>query len=373
MLERSLKAYLILENGRVFKGRAFGYLKEAVGETVFNTSMVGYQEMLTDPSYAGQIVMMTYPLIGNSGTNLEDMESRTPRLKALIVREKCDKPNNWRCEMEIDGFLKQHKITGIEGVDTRSIMRMLREEGTMKAIVTTRNPFAENPSGMAELTKSQIKQKFEAHNNKHIVRETTCAKSYTLDGHAKSKHVGVIDLGVKAGLLRELTGRGYKVTVYPAYTAAETILNDNIDGVFVSNGPGSPLDIPEIVETVKALAEKKPVFGVCLGHQVVSLALGCSASKLKFGHHGANYPVKDLKTGRVYITAQNNDFSVTNLPDDVEETFKNINDGTVEGIRHKTRPVFSVQFCPETAADPCHTGFVFDIFNAALEGGKINA
>jgi carbamoyl-phosphate synthase small subunit len=373
MPERSLKAYLILENGRIFKGRAFGCLKEAVGETVFCTSMAGYQEIITDPSYAGQIVMMTYPLIGNAGINLEDMESLTPRLKALIVREKCDKPSNWRCEMEIDGFLKQNKIMGIEGIDTRSVMRILREEGTMKAIVTMRNPFA-NAEGVAELSKSQIRQKFEAYNNKHIVREITAREKYTIEGHAKSKSVGVIDLGVKAGLLSELTARGFKVTVYPAYTAAEELLADKVDGVFVSNGAGSPLDIPEIVAAVKTLIEaKKPVFGCCLGHQVVSLALGCAVTKMKFGHHGGNYPVKELKTGKVYITTQNNDFAVGNLPEGVEATFTNINDGMAEGVKHAVLPVFSVQFCPETAANPCHTGFVFDQFGGMVEGGKRNA
>jgi carbamoyl-phosphate synthase small subunit len=373
MPERSLKAYLILENGRIFKGRAFGCLKEAIGETVFCTSMVGYQETVTDPSYAGQIVMMTYPLIGNAGINLEDMESQTPRLKALIVREKCDKPNNWRCEMEIDGFLKQNKIMGIEGIDTRSVMRILREEGTMKAIVTMRNPIA-NADGVAELSKSQIKQKFESYNNKNIVREITAKEKYTIEGHAKSKTIGVIDLGMKAAILNELTSRGYKVTVYPAYTSAEEMLADKIDGVFISNGAGSPLDIPEIVAQVKVVIESgKPVFGVCLGHQVVSLALGCTVTKMKFGHHGGNYPVKDLKTGKVYITAQNNDFTVSNLPEGIEATFKNINDGTVEGLKSNGLPVFSVQFCPETAANPCHTGLVFDQFGAMVEGGKIHA
>lgn len=372
MLEKSLKAYLILENGRVFKGRAFGYLKETIGEIIFCTSMAGYQEVITDPSYAGQIVMMTYPLIGNSGTNLEDMESQTPALKALIVREKCDKPNNWRCEMELEGFLKQHKIIGIEGLDTRSIMRMLRDEGTMKGIVTMRNPFAIG-SEDAELTKSQISQKFEEYSNKHIVKEVTCAEKYSIEPSSKSKHIGVIDLGIKNSLLHELKSRGYKITVYPAYTSANEILKDKIDGVFVSNGAGSPLDIPEIVENVKQLIETKPVFGVCLGHHVISLAMGCSVEKMKFGHHGGNYPVKDLKTGKVYITAQNNDFAVSNLPDDIEMTFKNVNDGTVEGIKHKTLPVFSVQFCSETVLNPCHTGFVFDLFGAIVEGGKINA
>ncbi len=366
MLEKSMKAFLILEDGSIFKGKAFGHLKETAGEIVFTTAMVGYQEIITDPSYAGQIVMMTYPLVGNAGINLEDMESEKAGLKGFIVREKCDKPNNWRCEMELEGFLKQHKIMGIEGIDTRAVMRILRDKGTMKGIITTRNPYSEG-NEPAELTKSQIEQKFDSCVNKNIVKEITRPDKLVIEGASiKSKHVGVIDLGIKNSILNELKNKGYKITVYPAYTPAAEIITDGVDGVFVSTGAGSPLDIPEIVENVKLLIKEKPVFGACLGFQVISLALGCHVEKMKFGHHGCNYPVKDLKNGKVYITNQNNDFAVSCLPGDVEESFRNVNSLTVEGIRHKSLPVFGVQFCPQTADDPCHTGFVFDIFDSLL-------
>lgn len=358
-MEKTIKAELILENGQKFKGNAFGYVKESVGEVVFTTGMTGYQETLTDPSFAGQIVTMTYPLIGNYGINLEDMEAAKPYLKGLIVREKCNSPSNWRCEMEIDGFLKQNKIVGLEGVDTRALTRVLRDNGTMRGIITTR---------IDDLTPSQIKQKFDMYTNKNAVKEATCKEKYVMSG--QGTHLAVLDLGIKKGILRDLNKRGCKLTVFPAYSTVEEILSCSPDALFIGNGPGDPKDIQDIIENVKVLMDKIPVLGICLGHQVISLALGCDTSRLKFGHHGGNHPVKDLKTGRVYITSQNHEFVVSELSDDVEATFVNVNDGSIEGIKHKTKPIYSVQFHPEASPGPLDTQILFDRFLKIIEEVK---
>ena len=362
-MEKTIKAELILENGVKFKGNAFGYIKETVGEVVFTTGMTGYQETLTDPSFAGQIVTMTYPLIGNYGINLEDMESRKPYLKGFVVREKCDTPNNWRCEMDLDGFLKQNKIMGLEGIDTRALTRVLRDNGTMRGIITTR---------VDDLTPSQIQQKFDTYTNKNAVKETTCEEKFVMSG--SGTHLAVLDCGIKRGILRDLNKRNCKLSVFPAYTSAEEILEVKPDAIFLGNGPGDPKDIPEIVETVKKLIESGiPVLGICLGHQLISLALGCNTTRLKFGHHGGNHPVKDLQTGRVYITSQNHEFVVCDLNDDVEATFVNVNDGSIEGIKHKTKPIFSVQFHPEASPGPLDTQVLFDRFLKIIEEVKTNA
>ncbi len=367
-MDKTIKAQLILENGTVFDGRAFGHIKETTGEVVFTTAMTGYQETLTDPSHYGKIVTFAYPLIGNYGINLEDMESEVPVLSGIVVREKCDQPNNWRCEMELAGFLKQHKIMGIEGIDTRALTRLLRDTGTMKGIITTRSDI---------LTESQIKQKFEAYSNKQAVKEVTCKESYVFHYDKKEnpyiktkldktigvgKHVAIIDTGIKRGMLRAFADMGCKVTVFPAFTSADEILKVNPDLVFISNGPGDPTDIPSVIETIKQLIGKKPLFGVCLGHQLIALALGCKTKRLKFGHHGGNQPVKDTETGKVYITSQNHEYNVAELGTDVAVTFTNVNDGTIEGIRHKTLPIYSVQFHPEASAGPLDTQFLFNTF-----------
>ncbi|MGL4790860.1 MAG: carbamoyl phosphate synthase small subunit [Anaerotignaceae bacterium] len=356
-----MKAQLILENGVRFNGKAFGYVKETVGEVVFNTGMTGYEELLTDPSYAGQIVTMTYPLIGNYGINLDDMESERPRLKGFVVREKCDFPNNWRCEMDLDGFLKQNKVMGIEAIDTRALTKILRDNGTMKGIITTR----------MDLSDKQIEMKFNSLNNKNVIRECTIEEKYVIEG--KGTHIAFIDMGAKRGILRDFKARGCKLTVFPAFTSAEEILACNPDAVFLSNGPGDPKDVPEIIETVKQIVGKKPLLGVCMGNQLINLALGGDTKKMKFGHHGGNHPVKDLKTGRVYITSQNHEYVVCNLPEGVEAAFVNINDDTIEGIRHKTLPIFSVQFHPEASPGPLDSGFLFDRFLEIVERGGDNA
>ena len=362
-MRKSIKAELILENGKRFKGNAFGYIKETSGEVVFTTSMTGYQETITDPSFAGQIVTMTYPLIGNYGINLEDMESRKPFLKGLIVREKCDLPNNWRCEMELEDFLYQNKIMGLEGIDTRALTRVLRNNGTMIGIITTRGE---------DLTPSQIKQKFETYSNKDAVKETTIEEPYTISG--SGTHLAILDCGIKQGIIRDLAKRGCKLSVFPAFTSAKEILAVNPDAVFLGNGPGDPNDIPTVIETVKEIIEKDmPVLGICLGHQIISLALGCTTNRLKFGHHGGNHPVKDLKTGRVYITSQNHEFVVSELSDDVEATFINVNDASIEGIRHKSKPIYSVQFHPEAAPGPLDTQELFDRFLKIIEEVKTHA
>ncbi|WP_330651634.1 carbamoyl phosphate synthase small subunit [[Clostridium] colinum] len=359
MNKKSIKAKLILENGKVFNGKAFGYIKESVGEVVFTTGMTGYQETLTDPSFAGQIVTMTYPLIGNYGINLEDMESIKPYLKGFVVREKCDLPNNWRCEMELDGFLNQHKIVGIEGIDTRALTRTLRNSGTMRGIITIRD----------DLTPSQIKQKFETYTNKNAVKEVTIPEKYVING--RGTHLAVLDCGIKKGILKELEKRGCKLSVFPAFATYDEIMGVNPDAIFLGNGPGDPKDIPTVVEVVKKLIETKiPVLGICLGHQILGLALGCNTKRLKFGHHGGNHPVKDLKTGNVFITSQNHEFVVCDLSDDVEPTFINVNDGSIEGIRHKTKPIYSVQFHPEANPGPLDMQFLFDRFLKIIEEGK---
>lgn len=344
-----MKAKLILENGMVFEGKAFGYLKDSVGEVVFTTGMTGYQEVLTDPSYYGQIVTMTYPLIGNYGINLEDMESRSAQVRGFVVREKCDLPNNFRCELELETFLKQNKIVGIEGIDTRALTKVLRNKGTMKGVITVN-----------ELDEQEINSKIKSFTNKDAVMNVTTQEKYVIDG--PGKHVAVMDFGVKTNILRCFNKRGCKLTVFPASATAEEVLSVNPDLVFLSNGPGDPQDLPEAIENIKILVDKKPVVGICLGHQLLALALGGTTKKLKFGHRGCNHPVKDLETGKVTITSQNHGYVVETLPDNMQVTHTNINDTTIEGMKHKELPIFSVQFHPEASAGPKDSEYIFDKF-----------
>ena len=333
----------------IFEGKSFGYLGESVGEVVFTTGMTGYQEVLTDPSYHGQIVTMTYPLIGNYGINLDDMESNKPQVRGFIVREKCNIPNNFRCEMNLDDYLKQNKIVGIEGIDTRALTKILRNNGTMKGIITLDH---------SEL--SEVKKEIEAFSNKDAVSNVTTDKIYEIDG--EGKHVAIIDYGIKNNILNCFRKRGCKITVFPSNVIAEEVLNINPDLVFLSNGPGDPEDLETEIENIKKIIGKKPIVGICLGHQLLALSLGGSTTKLKFGHRGCNHPVKDLETGRVHITSQNHGYVVNEVPEDVEITHVNINDGTVEGLKHKTMPVYSVQFHPEASAGPKDSEYIFDRF-----------
>ncbi len=350
-----MDARLILENGTQFKGKMFGACKDVVGEVVFTTNMTGYQETLTDPSYAGQIVTMTFPLIGNYGINLEDMEADKANLTAFIVREKCEYPSNFRNEMTLDDFLKQQGVVGLEGIDTRALTRVIRNHGVMKGIITTK-----------DMSDKEIEEMFASLDNSDVIMRVTTKKKYVINGGGKC-HVAFIDMGAKGGILRDLKARDCKITVLPANVSADEIIKLNPDLVFVSNGPGDPLDTPGTIDTIKALVGKFPICGICMGHQVIGLALGGKTSKLKFGHHGGNHPVKDLETGRVYITSQNHNYIVSDLPDDVEMNFINVNDKTMEGLKHKTLPIQSVQFHPEACPGPLDSGFLFDRF---LKGVK---
>lgn len=345
-----MKAQLILENGARFLGEHFGAEKNIAGELVFTTGMGGYQEAITDPSSKGLIVTMTFPLVGNYGINLEDMEAKKASLNALVVREKCDKPSNFRNEMNLDDFLKEQGVVGLEGVDTRAITKILRDEGTMKACIVKEGT-----------TDSEIKALMDSFDNSNAIMDTTTDQVYTLN-ESGSKNVAYIDLGTKKSLLDELVKRDCKVTVYPANIPASIIEEQNPDFVFLSSGPGNPNDAPGTIDTVKALIGKYPIFGICLGHLVIALALGCKVDKLKFGHHGENHPVKDLESGKVYITAQNHDYLVSECSSDTEPSFINVNDKSIEGINHKTLPIRSVQFHPEAAPGPLECGFVFDNF-----------
>lgn len=353
-----MKAQLILENGMVFEGKAFGYLKETIGEVVFNTGMTGYQEILTDPSYYGQMVVMTYPLVGNYGINLDDMESSKANVRAFVVREKSDYPNNFRCELTLDGYLKAQKIIGLEGIDTRALTKVLRNNGTMRGIIAVR-----------ELTPSQIKLKIDSFCNQMAVAEVTTKEAYTLAG--EGIHVAMLDCGIKQNIVREFHKRGCKLTVFPAFTSAEEILAVNPDGVFLSNGPADPKDLPTVVETIQNIVGKKPITAICLGHQLLSLALGGNTAKLKFGHHGCNHPVKDFISNRVYITSQNHNYYVETLPEGAKVTHTNLNDQTVEGMYFEEKNIYSVQFHPEACPGPTDTEHIFDEFIKVMQGGKL--
>ncbi|MCT8975170.1 carbamoyl phosphate synthase small subunit [Clostridium sp. CX1] len=344
-----MKAKLILENGTIFEGTAFGYLKDTVGEVVFNTGMTGYQEILTDPSYYGQIVTMTYPLIGNYGINLEDMESSSPKVKGFIVRELCSASSNFRSELELKDYLKQNKIIGLQGIDTRALTKTLRNSGTMKGIITLEDQSYED-----------IKNKLQTFSNKDAVNNVTVKEKYVIE--RDGKHIAIIDFGIKQNIIRSFLERNCKVTVFPADTKPEEILSINPDLIFLSNGPGDPEDLTEVVENIKTLIGKKPVVGICLGHQLLALALGGSTSKLKFGHRGCNHPVKDLEKNRVHITSQNHGYFVDRVPEDMEVTHRSLNDETVEGMKHKSLPIFSVQFHPEACPGPKDSDYIFDRF-----------
>ncbi len=345
-----MKAQLILENSMRFSGVLFGTEKDVAGEVVFTTGMTGYQETLTDPSFAGQIVAMTFPLIGNYGINLEDMEAKHTNLKAFVVREKCNFPSNFRNEMNLDDFLRDQGVVGLEGIDTRALTRVIRDKGTMKGVIMTGEP-----------DDNEVKQLMNSLDNSHVIMNTTAKRAYTVNETGKT-HIAFIDMGAKQGIIRDLVRRGCRLTVFPANISAETIEESKPDLVFLSNGPGDPLDAPGTVDTVRRLVGKYPICGICMGHQIIGLALGCKTAKLKFGHHGGNHPVKDLSGGNVFITSQNHNYIVSDLPGDVEETFVNVNDGTCEGIRHKTLPIQSVQFHPEASPGPLDTGWLFDRF-----------
>ena len=356
-----MEAKLVLEDGTTFIGTAFGDAGKTSGEIVFNTGMTGYQEILTDPSYKGEIVTMTYPLIGNYGINEDDFESYTSHVEGFIVKEFCQSPSNWRVKEKIDEYLKRKGIVGISGIDTRALTKRLRTEGTMKGVITT-----------SEANKNELiteAKQAPGLSGRDLVGEVTVSKQY-IDGAGNQKHVVLVDCGAKRNITDSLTERYCEVTVVPATTSAEEILGYEPDGVMLSNGPGDPQDAYYVVETVQELLGKVPIFGICLGHQMLGLACGADTYKLKFGHRGGNHPVKDLATDRVYITTQNHGFaikeeSVEGL--DIEITHMNINDNTVEGLKHKEYPAFSVQYHPEAAPGPEDSKYLFDQFIELME------
>ena len=379
---RSLKALLALEDGRIFEGESFGAAGTAVGEICFNTSMTGYQEVLTDPSYRGQIVAMTYPLIGNYGTNAADAESRSPHVRGFVIEELSEIASNWRSEISLDQYLQLWQIPGIQGVDTRALTRHLRTRGAMKACLTTDEVSAEEAVRRAVEGEGVIGMDY--------VREVTAPAVYQWDPDdqesaawaiANSKNsplppiqhrVVAYDYGIKENILRRLRQNGFGVTVVPATATAEEVLALKPEGVFLSNGPGDPSVLDYTHQAVRDLMGQTPIFGICLGHQVLGFAFGGRTFKLKFGHRGGNQPVKDLATGKVAITSQNHGFAVdpASLPPEVEVTHINLNDGTVEGMQHRELPIFSVQYHPEAAPGPHDAGYFFGQFARLIESGN---
>jgi carbamoyl-phosphate synthase small subunit len=368
------QAKLALEDGAVYTGKSFGALGETVGEVVFNTSMTGYQEVLTDPSYKGQIVAMTYPLIGNYGINAEDRESRKPQVEGFIVRELTRTPSNYRSQIDLEGYLKENGVLGIEGIDTRALVRRLRVRGAMNGVLSS-------------VTLDDAALVHKARTSPHIVGRDlartvmpekpfpwnegfiTPLASQELAPGRKRYRVVAMDFGMKWNILRCLVQVGCEVTVVPGSASAKEILDLNPDGIFVSNGPGDPEPLTYAADTLKQLIGKKPIFGICLGHQLLGLALGGKTFKLKFGHRGSNQPVLNRRTGRVEITSQNHGFAVAadSLPPGVEATHINLNDGTLEGMRHTKHPVFSVQYHPEASAGPHDSSYLFDEFRQMMD------
>ncbi|MFH1413372.1 MAG: glutamine-hydrolyzing carbamoyl-phosphate synthase small subunit [Candidatus Omnitrophota bacterium] len=357
-----MNAILALENGRIFKGKSFGARGEACGEVVFNTSMAGYQEIITDPSYKGQIVTMTYPLIGNYGVNQDDLESRKPFLEGFLVREYSKIASNWRKDNSLGDYLKVNNILGIEGIDTRLLTLNIREQGAMKAVISTEDFDEERLVKKAKDSPGLL--------GRDLVKDVTIKRRYIWPGDKPKYRVVVIDCGVKYNILRELSSNNCQAIVVPAHTDASGILKIRPDGVLLSNGPGDPEAVKYVVKATKELLGKLPIFGICLGHQMLGLALGGSTYKLKFGHHGGNHPVKDLKTGKVHITVQNHGFCVdinSLNKKDITITHLNLNDHTLEGIKHKKLPAFSVQFHPEASPGPNDAKYIFREFRELIE------
>lgn len=358
-----MKAKIVFEDGRIFEGYSFGAKGEKCGEVVFNTSLTGYQEIITDPSYKGQIVTMTYPLIGNYGVNSQDVESRRPFVEGFIVKECSRITSNWRSQMPLAEYLKKNNIIGIENVDTRALTRHIRLQGAMRAVIST-----EDLDGKKLVKKAKNSPGLLGRN---LVKEVTCQEQHQWQDNGKY-HVVVIDCGVKFNILRILAERNCKVTVVPHNTSSEQILSLKPDGLFLSNGPGDPAAVSCVPETIRKLFGKLPMFGICLGHQMLGLALGGKTYKLKFGHHGGNHPVKDLSSGRIAITVQNHSFCVdidSLNRNDIDITHINLNDQTLEGIKHKKFPLYSVQFHPESAPGPHDGSYLFKEFIRMMENG----
>ncbi len=369
-----MKAYLVLEDGFYLEGRSFTGEYESGGEVIFNTGMTGYQEILTDPSYTGQMVCMTYPLIGNYGINPDDMESSKIHAAGLIVKECCYEPSNWRATESLPEFLMRHNVPGIEGIDTRALTVHLRTVGALRGILSTKTDNIEELIEKAKAIPSMEGQ--------NLVPNVAPTSPYTWDGEkpvpaqlnadgshawadANKPHVVVYDFGIKWNILRLLTAQGIELLAVPPSFSAEDVKKTGAEAIFLSNGPGDPATLKDEIETIKALSKEYPIAGICLGHQLLGHALGGTTEKLKFGHHGCNHPVKDLQTGHIEISSQNHGFIVIN--DDVEVTHINLNDNTIEGFKHKTLPIIAVQHHPEAAPGPTDSRSFFAQFRALLQ------
>ena len=357
-----MKAFLILEDGHVFTGRSIGSTREAVSEIVFNTSMTGYLEVLTDPSYAGQAVVMTYPLIGNYGICYEDMESERPWVDGFIVRELSRMPSNFRSEDTIQNFLEKNDIPGICGIDTRALTKILRESGTMNGMITTDENY----------NMDEVMKKLKAYSTGDEVSKVSCREKKVLPGDGYK--VALLDLGAKKNIARSLNERGCEVTIYPSSTTAEEIIASRPDGIMLSNGPGDPKACVQVIKEIRKLYETDiPIFAICLGHQLMALATGADTFKLKYGHRGGNHPVKDMETGRVYISSQNHGYAVD--PESLDPqvavpAFTNVNDGTNVGLKYVGKNIFTVQYHPEACPGPQDSSYLFDRFLKMMEEKK---
>ncbi|MGM9925306.1 MAG: carbamoyl phosphate synthase small subunit [Bacillus sp. (in: firmicutes)] len=356
-----MKRQLILEDGTVFVGKAFGANVERMGEVVFNTGMTGYQEVLSDPSYCGQIVTLTYPLIGNYGINRDDFESITPAISGFVVKEVADLPSNWRSECTLDEYFKLNNIPGIAGIDTRKLTRIIRRHGTLKGAIAN---MEKRPEEVIETLKATVLPNDQ-------VKKVSTKRAYPSPG--RGRRVVLVDFGMKHGILRELNKRDCDVVVVPYNVTAEEILNLSPDGIMLSNGPGNPKDVPQAIEMIKGVQGKVPLFGICLGHQLFALANNANTEPLKFGHRGSNHPVRDLATGKIAITSQNHGYTVEEASlasTPLEVTHVALNDGTIEGLKHKDYPAFTVQYHPEASPGPEDANGLFDKFMNMIETAK---
>ncbi len=372
-------AKLALEDGTVFTGAAFGATGEVDGEVCFNTSMTGYQEILTDPSYKGQIVTMTYTEIGNYGVNSEDLESERPHLQGFVVRNRSSLASNFRSEGLLEDYLVKHGVVGISGIDTRSLVRRLRQHGALKGVLSTEDLNDESLVAKAKASPGLVGRDLVREVVPERAREWEQALSpwaklptHVQSAAANHPHVVALDYGMRWNIARHLHSQGFRVTVLPGTSTSADVLAQKPDGVFLSNGPGDPEPLEYAISTIRELLGKTPVFGICLGHQLLSLACGATTFKLKFGHRGANQPVQNLDTGRVEITSQNHGFAVAedSLPSSLEVTHRNLNDGTIEGIRHRELPAYSVQYHPEASAGPHDSDYLFDRFRELVGAGR---
>lgn len=366
-----MKAFVALEDGTVFEGRGFGLEGEKEGEIVFNTSMTGYQEIMTDPSYKGQIVTMTYPLIGNYGINNDDVESGSPKVEGFVAREFSRITSNWRATGDLEDYFRRHNIIAVEEIDTRALTRHLRKRGVMRGIISTADHDPDNLVKKAKGSRGIV--------GIDLVREVTCRAPYEFDGEEgddrgdAALHCVVMDFGVKRNILRILRQEGCRVTVVPSYAKAEEIMAMRPDGVLLSNGPGDPEAVPYAITEIRKLFGRMPIFGICLGQQLLGLALGGRTYKLKFGHRGANQPIKEMSTGKVHITSENHGFAVDTESikgQAVRVTHVNLNDGTAEGMEHETYPLFSVQYHPEASPGPHDSYGLFEKFRKMMEAYK---